>query len=277
VSTAIIGAGLDIPTANTIIINHPDKFGLADLYQLRGRVGRSNVRAYAHFLIPGEDVIAEQARKKLQAIQELSYLGAGFRLALRDLEIRGAGNMLGAEQSGHIEAVGFDLYVEMLEQTVAELKGEKIKPRIEPLLDFKVKAVIPEDYVENPDIRLSLYRKVAVAKDRNSLNELLEEFKDRFGAPPEETQRLIEIIELKILARALAVTRIVNDGGMMRIFFSTETPVTPRQLISIFNEREQRISFLREGGVEIDMREKTWQEIHHTLLEVMEEMRSHEL
>jgi len=164
VSTAIISSGLDIPSANTIIIDRADRFGLADLYQLRGRVGRSNIKAYAYFLIPGEDVITEEARKKLQAIQELGYLGAGFRLALKDLEIRGAGNLLGGEQSGHIEAVGFDMYMEMLETAVAELKGEKIEPKTEPVIDLKIMAVIPEEYIEDPDLRLSIYRKIASAK-----------------------------------------------------------------------------------------------------------------
>jgi len=273
VSTAIVGSGLDIPTANTIIINRADKFGLADLYQLRGRVGRSNIKAYAYFLIPGEDIITEEARKKLQAIQELSYLGAGFRLALRDLEIRGAGNLLGSEQSGHIEAVGFDLYVEMLEQAVAELKGEKIAPRIEPLLDLKITAIIPEEYIENPDVRLSLYRKIATVKDRKSLPDLLEELKDRFGTPPEETLRLLEIMELKLLARRLAVTRIQNVAGKVKILFAHETSVTSQKIFSLIKNREKYFKFLPEGGIELDLRGKQWNEIFRELKGVMEELR----
>jgi transcription-repair coupling factor (superfamily II helicase) len=290
VSTAIVGSGLDIPSANTIIINRADKFGLADLYQLRGRVGRSNIRAYAYFLIPGEDIITEGARKKLQAIQELSYLGAGFRLALKDLEIRGAGNLLGPEQSGHIEAVGFDLYVEMLEQAVAELKvrdstlrGEKIVPKIEPFLDLKITAIIPESYIENPDLRLSLYRKIASAKDRKSLADLLEELKDRFGASPEETLRLLEVMELKLLAKKLAVTRIQNAGGRIKILFAPQTPVTPEKIFSlypvrkkvsngVYKNREKYFKFLPEGGIEIDLRDKSWNEIFRELKEIMEEL-----
>ncbi len=208
VSTSIIGAGLDIPSANTIIINRADMFGLADLYQLRGRVGRSNIRAYAYFLIPGKDIISEQARKKLEAIQELSYLGAGFRLALKDLEIRGAGNLLGAEQSGHIGAVGFDMYLEMLEAAVSELKGEETAPKIEASVELKCNAIISETYIENPDIRMSIYRKVATAKDIPSLEKILDELKDRFGPPPEETKRLIDIMELKVMASTLFITGI---------------------------------------------------------------------
>jgi transcription-repair coupling factor (superfamily II helicase) len=270
VSTAIIGSGLDVPSANTIIINRADKFGLADLYQLRGRVGRSHIRAYAYFLIPGEDIITAEARKKLQAIQELGYLGAGFRLALKDLEIRGAGNVLGAQQSGHIEAVGFDMYLEMLESTVAELKGEKVIPKIEPVLDLKITAVIPERYIENPDLRLSFYRRIASVKNRNSLKELCEEFKDRFGAPPEETLRLLEIMEIKLLAKNISVTRIQNMAGRVKIVFAPETPVTSQQIFALYKTRETYLKFLPEGGVEVDFRDKEWNEIFIELKSIME-------
>jgi transcription-repair coupling factor (superfamily II helicase) len=274
VSTAIIGAGLDIPSANTIIIDRADRFGLADLYQLRGRVGRSNIRAYAYFLIPGEDIITEQARKKLQAIQELSYLGAGFRLALKDLEIRGAGNLLGAEQSGHIEAVGFDMYMEMLEITVAELKGEKMTPRIEPVLELKVTVMISEEYIENPDLRLSVYRKIASAKDTSSLKKILDELKDRFGTPPEETKRLLEIMELKVMAMKLFITKLENVSGRIRILFAHETPVTPDQIFSLHKTRKGHIRFLPEGGIELDLGKKEWKEIFRELKRAMEELGS---
>jgi transcription-repair coupling factor (superfamily II helicase) len=148
-STAIVGSGLDIPTANTIIIDMAHRMGLADLYQLRGRVGRSNVRGYAHYLIPGGEVITEEAQKRLQALQELSYMGAGFRLAMKDLEIRGAGNLLGTQQSGYIEAVGFEMYMEMLEQAVAGLRGVDIKKEVRPEINIKLNAFIPEDYIED--------------------------------------------------------------------------------------------------------------------------------
>ena len=169
VSTAIIGSGLDIPTANTIIINRADMMGLADLYQLRGRVGRGNVRAYSYFLIPGEDIITEEAKRRLQAIQEMSYLGAGFRLALKDLEIRGAGNLLGAEQSGHIHAVGFDLYMEMLEKAVAELKGQKIEEEFEPSISLRANAFITEEYIDDITLRLSIYRRIASSKTHEAI------------------------------------------------------------------------------------------------------------
>lgn len=276
VSTSIIGSGLDIPSANTIIIDRADRFGLADLYQLRGRVGRSNVRAYAYFLIPGEDIITEQARKKLQAIQELGYLGAGFRLALKDLEIRGAGNLLGAEQSGHIEAVGFDMYMEMLEQAVSELKGEKTAPVVESIIDLKVTAIVSEKYIENPETRLSIYRKIASAKDIKSLKRLKDELKDRFGPPPEETARLIHIMELKVMAMKLFITRIENTDGRIKILFAPETPVIPQQLFDLYTTRKGWIKFLPEGGIELNLKGKPWDKIFNELIEIMKELGSDE-
>ncbi|MEW6600003.1 MAG: transcription-repair coupling factor [Nitrospirota bacterium] len=276
VSTAIIGSGLDIPSANTIIINRADRFGLADLYQLRGRVGRSNVRAYAYFLIPGEDIITEQARKKLQAIQELGYLGAGFRLALKDLEIRGAGNLLGAEQSGHIEAVGFDMYMEMLERAVSELKGEKTAPVNESILDLKVTAIVSERYIENPEVRLSVYRKIASAKDIDSLKRLLNELKDRFGPPPEETERLINIMGLKVQAKKLLIMKIENIEGRVRIIFSPETAVTPQQLFDLHTTRKGWIKFLPEGGIELNLKGKPWDKLYMVLKTIMQELGSDE-
>jgi transcription-repair coupling factor (superfamily II helicase) len=272
VSTAIIGSGLDIPSANTIIINRADRFGLADLYQLRGRVGRSNVKAYAYFLIPGEDIITEEARKKLQAIQELGYLGAGFRLALRDLEIRGAGNLLGAEQSGHIAAVGFDMYMEMLETAVAELKGEKTLPKIEPVIDLKITAIIPDEYIENPDLRLSIYRKIASAKDKKSLDRIRDELKDRFGALPEKTGRLIEIMNLKVLAARLLISEIRNIEGKVRILFASDTPVSPEQIFALYSARKGYIKFVPEGGIELDLRGKGWAGVYKELKGLIKEL-----
>lgn len=253
VTTAIIGSGIDIPTANTIIINMADKFGLADLYQLRGRVGRSNIRAYAYFLITGEDTLTEDARRRLMAIQELSYLGAGFRLALKDLEIRGAGNLLGPEQSGHIVAVGYDLYVQMLEEAVRELKGEEIRPEIEPHIDLKIKALIPDDYIDEPTLRLSMYRRMASAKKIGDIMRIRDELTDRFGRPPDEVLRLLDIMELKLIAKELSITKIQSIDGRMRILFSDETPVTPERLYEIY-KRKRNLRFIPEGGVEVELK-----------------------
>ena len=222
VCTAIIGAGLDITTANTIIVDRADTFGLSDLYQLRGRVGRGNTQAYAYFLIPGEDIITDDAKKRLQAIQEMSYLGAGFRLALKDLEIRGAGNLLGAEQSGHIYKVGFDMYMEMLEKAVSELKGEEIKEEIEPQIRLRLSAFIPEDYIPDIALRLSIYRRISSVKSLNALTELKEELLDRFGSMPEEVNNLMHVIKVKILSRLLYISTVSDIDGRYRFFFVSD-------------------------------------------------------
>jgi len=253
VTTAIIGSGIDIPTANTIIINMAERFGLADLYQLRGRVGRSNIRAYAYFVISDEDAMTEDARKRLMAIQEFSYLGAGFRLALKDLEIRGAGNLLGPEQSGHISAVGYDLYIEMLEEAVAELKGEEIKHEIEPHLDLRIKALIPDDYINDPALRLSMYRRIASTRRIEELTRVKDELTDRFGKPPEEVLGLLDIMELKLIAKGLSITKIQHMNRRIRIIFSEETPVTIERLYELYKEK-QHLRFIPEGGIEIDLK-----------------------
>lgn len=222
VCTAIIGAGLDITTANTIIIDRADTFGLSDLYQLRGRVGRGNTQAYAYFLIPGQDIITDDAKKRLQAIQEMSYLGAGFRLALKDLEIRGAGNLLGAEQSGHIYRVGFDMYLEMLEKAVSELKGEEIKEEIEPQIRLRLSAFIPEDYIPDITLRLSIYRRISSVKSLNALMELKEELLDRFGSIPDEVNNLMHVIEIKILSRLLCISMVSDIDGRYRFSFVSD-------------------------------------------------------
>jgi len=222
VCTAIIGAGLDITTANTIIVDRADTFGLSDLYQLRGRVGRGNTQAYAYFLIPGEDIITDDAKRRLQAIQEMSYLGAGFRLALKDLEIRGAGNLLGAEQSGHIYRVGFDMYMDMLEKAVSELKGEEIKEEIEPQIRLRLSAFIPDDYIPDATLRLSIYKRISALKSLDELSELKEELFDRFGSIPEEVNNLLHIIKIKILSRFLYISAISDLDGRYRLSFVSD-------------------------------------------------------
>ena len=268
VSTAIIGSGLDIPTANTIIINRADMMGLADLYQLRGRVGRSSIRAFAYFLIPGEDVITEEARMRLQAIQEMSYLGAGFRLALKDLEIRGAGNLLGAEQSGHVHAVGFDLYMEMLEKAVAEFKGLKIEEEFEPSVQLKVNAFIPEEYIDDMTLRLSLYRKIASAKTHEAVAAIGSEIKDRFGEIPTEVSNLTDIMRLKITARELLITRIQDRNGWVRIEFSPDTKVEPHDLMALGKKKYQGIRFLPDG-FEMNLSGWRWPEAYRKIADTL--------
>jgi transcription-repair coupling factor (superfamily II helicase) len=267
VSTAIIGSGLDIPTANTIIIDRADSMGLADLYQLRGRVGRGNSRAYAYFLIPGEDIITEEAKKRLQAIQDMSYLGAGFRLALKDLEIRGAGNLLGAEQSGHIHEVGFDLYMEMLEKAVAELKGVSIEEEFEPLINLRANAFIPEEYIEDITLRLSLYRRIASAKTEEDVREIESEIDDRFGRPPDEAKNLMDIVRLKVMARQLRVTKIQDIQGRIGVLFSPDTKVEPKDMLALCKNTGRKMRFLPEG-FELDLKGLPWPEVYEGIASV---------
>ncbi len=266
-STSIIGSGLDIPTANTIIIDRADRFGLADLYQLRGRVGRSDLRAYAYFLVPGDD-ITEEARKRLQAIQELNYLGAGFRLAMKDLEIRGAGNLLGPEQSGHAEAVGFDLYIEMLERAVAELRGEPISVEIDPVIDLKIDARIEESYIEDPNLRLSLYRRIANLKDEAGLAGLVSEMRDRFGEIPDETKRLVDIVSLKLMSKALRITAIRNNNGIVRITFADDNHVGLEKIYAL----SKRGIRLFPDGIEVALRGLDWQRLIYGLKNILQEL-----
>jgi len=264
VCTAIIGAGLDITTANTIIVNRADTFGLSDLYQLRGRVGRGNIQAYAYFLIHGENIITDDAKKRLKAIQEMSYLGAGFRLALKDLEIRGAGNLLGAEQSGHIYRVGFDIYMEMLEKAVAELKGEEIREEIDPQIRLRLYAIIPEEYISDITLRLSLYRRISSVKSIQEISELKDEIADRFGNMPDEVKNLLNVVKIKILTRQLYISKVLQLNGKYRFSFLSDAEgkykapegFFDRLLNSllILQKKDKGIRFLPDG-FELDTKE----------------------
>jgi transcription-repair coupling factor (superfamily II helicase) len=219
-STTIIESGLDIPNANTIIIDRADRFGLSELYQLRGRVGRYKHQAYAYLLLPRHARLLTDVRKRISAMKQYASLGSGFKIAMRDLEIRGAGNLLGAEQSGHITAVGFELYCQLLKQSVASMKGEKVKPRVEVriALDFLGDACnLPENYVTEPHHRIEIYRKLAQAADKPALENLAKELRDRFGPLPAAAERLLQVGELKILAGEKAVTAVEVEEDKLKI------------------------------------------------------------
>ena len=233
VCTAIIESGLDIPNANTILIHRADMFGLAQLYQLRGRVGRSNRRAYAYLLLPASGQINEDAQRRIEAIQDLSELGAGFRLATEDLEIRGAGNLLGAEQSGHVASVGYDLYMEMLDEAMARLRGEETRETIDPEIRLPLPALLPESYVPEVSQRLVLYKQLSSARDDEELASLRGDLLDRFGPLPEAAQNLLEVIRLKIRARKLGVLSIEVKNGELQIRLSDRAPVDPSRLVRV--------------------------------------------
>ena len=236
-ATTIVENGLDIPNANTIIINRADRYGLSQLYQLRGRVGRSDRPAYAYLLIPPEDSLSAVAKKRLAAIKEFSDLGSGFRVAALDLEIRGAGNLLGGEQSGQIDAVGFELYMKLLEQTVRELKGEEIEDDLRATVNLRVDLRIDESYVPDMNQRLMLYRKVAAARGEDEVDRVLDEASDRYGPLPASVLNLADYGRIRIMADRLGVDSIDRDGRLVVLKFRPQARVDPARIVSLVRQR----------------------------------------
>ncbi|MBZ5544997.1 MAG: transcription-repair coupling factor [Acidobacteriia bacterium] len=246
VSTALIENGLDIPRANTMIVNRADRFGLADLYQLRGRVGRSNRRAYAYFLIPGEETLTPTAKRRLAALKEFSDLGAGFRLAALDLELRGAGNVLGAEQSGHLNAIGLDLYLKMLDETVAELKGAAPRPEVRTTLNLGLDIKIPASYIADESQRLRMYKRISGLATLEQRGDLEAELTDRYGAPPPSLANLLDYALLKSAAEQLWIQSIERKADAIWLKFHPEAPVAPERLTQFV--RRRRDASLRPDG-----------------------------
>jgi transcription-repair coupling factor (superfamily II helicase) len=214
IATTIIENGIDIPNVNTVVILDADKFGLSQLYQLRGRVGRSNRLAYAYLMHRKDKVLSEVADKRLRAIREFTEFGAGFKIAMRDLEIRGAGNLLGTEQHGHIVNIGYELYCKLVEQAVRGLQGEFIATKVvETVVDIRVEAYIPPTYVEDEVLKLEMYKKISAISSRQNMDEIRSELIDRFGEIPEETENLIRISLIQSLGQTLGMKRVTRHGG----------------------------------------------------------------
>jgi transcription-repair coupling factor (superfamily II helicase) len=238
-ATTIVENGLDIPNANTIVINRADRYGLSQLYQLRGRVGRSDRPAYAYLLIPPEDNLSPVAKKRLAAIKEFSDLGSGFRVAALDLEIRGAGNLLGGEQSGHIDAVGFEMYMKLMEQTVRELKGEDIEDDVRATVNLRVDLKIDAAYVPDMNQRLMLYRKVAAARDEDEIDRILEEAADRYGPLPDSVLNLADYGRIRIMADRLGIDTIDREGRAVVLKFRPQAKVEPMRLVALVRQRPE--------------------------------------
>jgi transcription-repair coupling factor (superfamily II helicase) len=233
VSTTIVENGLDIPLANTIIIENAERYGLSEMYQLRGRVGRSNRRAYAYLLIPPDTELTEIARKRLAALREFSELGAGFKIAALDLELRGAGNLLGGEQHGHINAVGFDMYIRMLEETVRELKGEEAPLEIHSALNLGLDIRIPSEYISDENQRLRVYKRIASAAGQPERETIEKELADRYGPVPDAVRNLLDYSALKTLAEKLGIETVERRQGIANIKFHRETKVDPEKLMRL--------------------------------------------
>jgi transcription-repair coupling factor (superfamily II helicase) len=244
--TSIIESGIDIPNVNTVIIDRADRFGLAQMYQLRGRVGRSNVRAYAYLLIPKVKLLTQTARKRLKALEQFTQLGSGFHLAMRDLEIRGAGNLLGPQQHGFIEEVGFDLYCRLLDEAVKELKGEPTERLPEVKMEFDLDIYIPESYISDSQQRVGVYRKLSEAKSVQEVKEVEMEISDRFGAPKKEVQDLLNFTCAKITASRLGITRLSLKEDVLSFQFSGEKRLAKKEIENLRQKIDLPMEFV--GG-----------------------------
>ena len=251
-ATTIVENGLDIPNANTIIINRADRYGLSQLYQLRGRVGRSDRAAYAYLLIPPEDNLSPIAKKRLAAIKEFSDLGSGFRVAALDLEIRGAGNLLGGEQSGQIDTVGFELYMKLLEQTVRELKGEEIEDDVRATVNLRVDLKIDASYVADMNQRLMLYRKVAAARHDDEIDKVLEEAADRYGPLPDSVLNLADYGRIRVMADKLGIDTIDREGRIVVLKFRPQAKLDPVRLVALVRQRPE-LTLVPPAGLKLDL------------------------
>lgn len=272
IASAIIQSGLDVPNANTIIVNRADLFGLAQLYQLRGRVGRGGEQAYAYFLIPDEGTLTGDAQKRLIAIQQFTELGSGFRIAAADLEIRGAGNLLGKQQSGHIAAIGLDLYMQMVEQAVQRLKGHVMEEEPDPTLQFPVSAFIPEQYVADPHHRLSLYKRMTACGQVGELALLHGELQDRYGPPPEPVERLLEVMQLRTHAKRLRLASIEVHDRTVKIVFHPKAVIPEASVHRLMDQLKKRLRFLSPVAFEIQMGHDDWPALFSELNAILQSL-----
>jgi transcription-repair coupling factor (superfamily II helicase) len=243
-STSIVESGLDIPSANTLIVHRADMFGLAQLYQLRGRVGRSKIRAYAYFTMPADARLTPAAEKRLKVLQSLDTLGAGFALASHDLDIRGAGNLLGEEQSGHIREVGYELYQSMLEEAVAAIRGGEggvIEDQWSPRINLGTSVLIPENYVPDLQVRLGLYRRLSGVESHDAIESFAAELIDRFGPMPQEVRHLLDVVEIKGLCRQAGIEQIDAGPKGAVLAFRNKTFANPEGLIAFIREEGKKV------------------------------------
>jgi transcription-repair coupling factor (superfamily II helicase) len=272
VATTIIENGLDIPRVNTIIVDRADLYGLSQLYQLRGRVGRSDRRAYAYLLVPSDETLSEVARKRLAAIREFSDLGTGFRVAALDLEIRGAGNLLGGEQHGHIEAVGFDLYCQLLEHTVEELRGEKPEEEISTSINLNLDIRIPENYISDSGQRLRMYKRVSSAATDEELAALRQEMVDRFSQYPEPVENLFRYAQLRQTTLALQIQSVEKNRNQIFFRFVDHSKVNAEKLLKLVT-RNKNASFSPQGLLTIEIPEMSPPQLFNAIHKILDEIR----
>ena len=273
VTTTIIESGIDIPGANTMIINRADRFGLAELYQIKGRVGRSRLKAYAYLLTPAEEALSELARKRLRAIQELSELGAGFRIAAQDLETRGAGNILGKQQSGHIGAVGIDLYTQMMDEAMAELRGEETRTEPDTIINMRASAFIPEDYIEDMGLRLAAYKEISGAESEADLADLADGLHDRYGTLPEPAKNLLDIMGLKLAAKRSMVARVDAGTRSVTISFAEDASIEPDKIMALLRRNKETIKLIPEYTLQLSLPDESLQTASQAVKKCLQELR----
>jgi transcription-repair coupling factor (superfamily II helicase) len=276
VATTIIENGLDIPLCNTMLINRADRHGLSELYQLRGRVGRSNRRAYAYLLIPPDRELTPLARRRLAALKEFSDLGAGFKIAALDLELRGAGNLLGGEQSGHIDAVGFEMYTSMLERTVRELKGEIEPEEAETQLNLGLNIRIPPDYISEENQRLRMYKRVAGVENEKALADVSAELTDRYGPPPNAVRHLLEYANLRLMCQSLGVVAIDRHRDSVSIKFGEKAGINPEKLMK-FVAKNKGTQFTPAGVLKFTVTATAPDQVLGRLRNLLTELSAHQI
>ncbi len=255
VCTTIIESGLDIPSANTIIINRIERFGLSQIYQLRGRVGRSSENAYAYLLLSKNARMTSEAEKRLKALMDFSQLGAGIHLAMHDLKIRGGGNILGFSQSGHIASIGYELYLKLTEQAIAELKGEEYHQEINPEINVDISAYLPDEYVSDIDVRLNIYRRLSSLKEEDDLKRMIEEIKDRFGPPPEPVANLLRVMEVRLMMKRKGIFRLDVKQNALLFTFYMYANIEPQKVVDLIDRKRPFYSLLSDSRLKVRIKE----------------------
>ena len=279
VCTTIIESGLDIQNANTIIITRADRLGLAEIYQLRGRVGRGREQAYAYLLVPSLDGLSKDAQQRLRALMDYNELGGGFKLALSDLQIRGGGNILGESQSGHIAAVGYDLYLDLLQKTVEDLKQQAASGQdftkeetVDPEISLLVSAYLPGRYIASPDQRYLAYRRISGINNGVELLDMQEELIDRYGKLPAEAENLFRVIELKMELQKFKITRLEQSPTALVFTFHDKTPIAPQQVLAMINRSKNTVRFTPDSRLIVPSKAAAPEEVFNAAHRILREL-----
>jgi transcription-repair coupling factor (superfamily II helicase) len=267
--TTIVESGMDVPKANTMFIDQAHMMGLSQLYQLRGRVGRSKQRAYCYLLLPKGKKIEKEAQERLKVLQENTALGSGIRIAQYDLELRGAGDLLGEEQSGHINSVGYELYMDLLNEAIHTLRGEPLDDNLEPEINLKVPALIPDSYISDIRLRLSFYKALADIRSSEDLDKIDSEFRDQFGEPPEPTQNLMGLMLIRSQCKVLGVRDLSAGFKNISLIFTDKTRLKPETIVQLAMRQNKKYSVTPDNRLNIRMNAITWPAVYEELEQLL--------